>query len=131
MSQEPQKIQLCAKLSFFRVLYYETDIPEDDRIEMYANSLITPVYTNGVLHEVYWQMVEKTMSVLATIIWLESGWKFEEDLKINVKFARFRPIHGSSYTALQSKIFNCSGLIEAGNHEDTKILLRGSLTLAS
>ena len=44
LTQGPQKVQLCAKLRLIKVLHDEPDIPEDDRIEIYANSLMTPVY---------------------------------------------------------------------------------------
>ena len=118
MTQGPQKVQLCEKLRPIKVLYDEPDIPEDDRIEIYANSLMTPVYTNGLSDKAFWQMVEKKMSVLATFSYLGSGWTIEKVLKVNFKFARFRPIHGSSYIALPSKIANCRGLLNVRNHED-------------
>ena len=43
LTQGPQKVQLCAKLRLIKVLYDEPDIQEDDRIETYANSLMTPL----------------------------------------------------------------------------------------
>ena len=91
-----------------KVLYDDPDIQEADRIGIYANSLMTPVYANGVSDEAYWQIAEKIMSVLATFNSWGSGWTFENVLIVDVKFARFRPIHGSSYIALPSKIANCS-----------------------
>ena len=118
LTQGPQKVQLCAKLRLIKVLYDEPDIPEDDRIEIYANSLMTPVNANGLSDEEYWQMVEKMMSVLATFNSLGSGWTLEKVLKVDFKFARFRPIHGSSYIALPSKIANCRVLLNVRNHED-------------
>ena len=118
LTQGPRKVQLCAKLRLIKVLYDEPDIPEDDRIEIYANSLMTPVYANGLSDEAYWQMVEKMMSVLATFNPLGCGWTLEKVLKVDVKFARYRPIHGSSYIALPSKIANCRGLLNVRNHED-------------
>ena len=74
---------------------------------------MTPVYANGLLDKVYWQMMEKRMSVLATFNSLGIDWTLEKNLKFDVKFARFRPIHGSSYIALPSKmptVENCSTL---------------------
>ncbi|XP_075250893.1 uncharacterized protein LOC142343091 [Convolutriloba macropyga] len=79
---------------------------------------MTPVYANGLSDEAYWQMVEKMMSVLTTFNSLRSGWTLEKVLKVDVKFARFRPILGSSYIALPSKIANCRGLLNVRNHED-------------
>ena len=91
-----------------KVLYDDPDIQEVDRIGIYANSLMTPVYANGVSDEAYWQMAENIMRVLALFYSWGSGWTFENVLKVDVKFARFRPIHASSYFALPSKIANCS-----------------------
>ena len=70
---------------------------------------MTPVYANGLSDEAYWQMVEKMMSVLATFNSLGSAWTFEKALKVDINFAQFRPIHGSSLFALPSKIANCRG----------------------
>ena len=52
----------------------------------------------------YWRMVEKMLSILTTFASMGSGWVLEEVLKVDVKFARFRPIRGSSYIALPTKI---------------------------
>ena len=118
LTQGPQKVQLCAKLRLVKVMYDEPDMPEDDRIEIYANSLMTPVYANGLSDEAYWQMVENMMSVLTTFNSLGSGWTLEKVLKVDVKFASFRPILGSSYIAFPSKIANCRGFLNVRNHED-------------
>ena len=79
---------------------------------------MTPAYANGLSDEAFWQLVEKTMSVLATFNSLGSGWILEKNLKVDVKFARFRPVHGSSYIALPSKTANCRGLLNVRSHED-------------
>ena len=63
-------------------------------------------------------MAEMMMSVLTTLSSLGSGWTLEKVLKVDVEFARFRPIHGSSYIALPSKIVNCKGLLNFRNNED-------------
>ena len=63
-------------------------------------------------------MLEKMMSVLASFNSLGSGWTLEKVLKVDVKFARFRPIHSSSYIALPSKNSNCRRLLNVRNHED-------------
>ena len=118
VDSSPQRGQLCAKLRIIKVLYDDPDITEYDRIETYANSLMTPVYANGLSDEAYWQMLEKMMSVLATFNSLRSGWTLEKTLKFDVKFARFRPINCSSFIALLSKIANCRGLLNVRDNED-------------
>ena len=47
-----------------------------------------------------------------------NGWLLEKVLKVDVKFARFRPFRGLSYIALQIKIAKCRGLLNIRNHED-------------
>ena len=65
----PQKVQLCAKLQLIKYNNDQSDNAEDERIEIYANSTMTPVYANGLTIAAYWGMVGKMMSVLTT------GWK--------------------------------------------------------
>ena len=79
---------------------------------------MTPVYANGLTIAAYWGMVEKVMSVLTTFASMGSGWVLEKVQKNDVKFARFRPIRGSSSIALPTKIANCRGLLNIRNHED-------------
>ena len=47
-----------------------------------------------------------------------SGWVLEKFIKKIVNFALYRPITGSSYIALTSKIQNCHDLLNIRNHED-------------
>ena len=114
----PQKVQLCAKLQLIKYHNNQPDNAEDERIEIYANSFLTPVYAIGLTIAAYWGMVEKMMSLLTTFASMGSGWVLEEVLKVDDKFARFRPIHGSSYIALPNKIANCCGLLNIRNHDD-------------
>ena len=84
----PQKVQLCAKL---QLIMYHNDKPdnaEGERIEIYANSPMTPVYANGLTIAAYCGMVEKLMRILMTIASMGSGWVLEKVLKVDVKFAR-------------------------------------------
>ena len=58
------------------------------------------------------------MSVLSTFSFLGIGWTLEKVLKVDIRFDRFRPIHGSSYFALPSKNASYRGLLKVWNHED-------------
>ena len=118
LSHGPQKFQLCAKLQLIKYHNDQPDNAEGERIEIYANSLMTPVYANGLTIAAYWGMVEKMMSVLTTFASIGSAWVLEKVLKVYVKFARFRPIRGSSYIALPTKIANCRDLLNIRNHDD-------------
>ena len=84
---------------------------------------MTPVYSQGHSSETFWTMVEKMMIVLTTFASNGSGWVLEKVIKIIVNFARYRPITGSSYIALPSKLQNCRGLLNIRNHEDANCFL--------
>ena len=98
----------------------QLDNSECERIEIYANSFLTPVYANGLTIAAYWGMVEKMMSVLTTFASMGSGWVLEKVLKVDVKLPRFRPIRRSSFIALPTKIANCRCLLNIRNHDDQK-----------
>ena len=83
---------------------------------------MTPVYSQGLSSETLWTKVEKMMIVLLTFASNGSGWVLEKFIKIIVNFARYRPITGSSYIALPSKLQNCRGLPYIRNHEDANCL---------
>ena len=121
LSQGSQKVQFSAHLQLRKPSQNEDQ--EDELIEIYANSLMTPVYSQGLSSETFWTMVEKMMIVLTTFASNGSGWVLEKVIKIIVNFARYRPITGSSYIALPSKLQNCRGLLNIRNHEDANCFL--------
>ena len=65
---------------------------------------MTPVYTQGLSSETFWTMAEKMMIVLTTFASNGSGWLLEKIIKVTVNFARYRPITGTSFIVLPSKI---------------------------
>ena len=121
LSQGSQKVQFSAHLQLRKPSQNEDQ--EDELIEIYANSLMTPVYSQGLSSETFWTMVERMMIVLTTFASNGSGWVLEKVIKIIVNFARYRPITGSSYIALPSKLQNCRGLLNIRNHEDANCFL--------
>ena len=67
ISNGPQKIQLCAKVQQLKPHRGDEDCSTDDeRIEIYTNSLMTPLLNDGMSDETYWTMVDKLLTVLAT-----------------------------------------------------------------
>ena len=121
LSQGSQKVQFSAHLQLRKPSQNEDQ--EDELIEIYAKSLMTPVYSQGLSSETFWTMVEKMMIVLTTFASNGSGWVLEKVIKITVNFARYQPITGSSYIALPSKLQNCRGLLNIRNHEDANCFL--------
>ena len=55
----------------------ENSAETEERIEIYANTLMTPIYVDGLTDELYWSMVEKMMAVLSTFASSGSGWVVE------------------------------------------------------
>ena len=79
---------------------------------------MTPVLNDGMSDETYWTMVDKILTVLATFASSGSGWILEKVIRLDVKFAHYRPVNGSSYLPLPVKIANCRGLLNIRNHND-------------
>ena len=121
LSQGSQKIQFSAHLQLRKPNQNEDQ--ENELTEFYSNSLMTPVYSQGLSSETLWTKVEKMMIVLLTFASNGSGWVLENFIKIIVNFARYRPITGSSYIALPSKLQNCHGLSNIRNHEHASCFL--------
>ena len=117
LSQGPQKVQFAVKVQLLKLHQDENSTETEERIEIYANSLMTPIYVEGFTDELYWSMLEKMMAVLSTFASSGSGWVVEKIIKLDVKFARYRPIRGSSYLALPHKLANCRGLLNIRNHD--------------
>ena len=57
------------------------------------------------------------MAVLSMFASSGSGWVVEKIIKIDIKFARYRPIC-SSYLALPHMLANCRGLLNIRKHDD-------------
>ena len=59
------------------------------RIEIYANSLMTSIYVEGLSDDLYWSMVEKMVAFFSTFALSGSGWVVEKIIRPDIKFARF------------------------------------------
>ena len=118
LSQGPQKVPFAVKTQLLKLHQDENSTEMEERIEIFANSLLTPIYVEGLTDELYWSMVEKRMAVSSTFASLGSGWVFEKIIKLDIKFARYRPIRGSSHLSLPHKLANGCGLHNIRNHDD-------------
>ena len=111
----PPQVHLCAKLQLIK--YHNDPFDKaDERIEIYANCLINTVYANGLTIAAYWGIVEEMMSVLTTFALVSCVCDQEKRLKIDAKFARFRPIHEYFNIALTLNFAICCGLLNIRNH---------------
>ena len=118
LNQGPQKVQFAVKVQSLKLHQDEKSTETDERIEIYANSLLTPIYADSLADKLFCSMVEKMMAVFPTFASSGSGWVVEKIIKLDIKFARYRPIRGSSYLALRHKLANSRGLLYIQNHDD-------------
>ena len=125
LSQGSQKVQFSAHLQFRKPSQNEDQ--EDQHIEIYAKSVMTPVYSQGLSSKTFRSMIEKMTKLLMTFAFNGSGWVLEKVIKIIGNFARYRAITGSPYIALPSKLQNCRGLLNNRNHEDTSCSFTATL----
>ena len=117
LSQGSQKVKFAVKVQLLKLHQDENSTETEERIEIYANSLMTPIYVEGLTDELYWSMVEKMMADLSTFASSGSGCVVEKIIKLDIKFARYRPIRSSSHLALPHKLANCRGLLNIRNHD--------------
>ena len=113
LSQGPQKVQFAVKVKLLKLHQDENSTETEERIEIYANSLMTPIYVEGLTDELYWSMLEKMMAVFSTFNSSGSGWVVEKksDLTSNLpttdQFAAhpILPYHISLQTVADYSIF--------------------------
>ena len=82
LSQGPQKIHFAVKVQLLKLHQDENSTETEERIEIYANSLMSPIYVESLTDELYWSMVEKMMAVLSTFASSGSGWVVEKIIKL-------------------------------------------------
>ena len=95
LSQLSQKVQFGGHLQLRNPSRNKNQ--EDELIELYANLLMTPVYSEALSSETFWTMVEKMMIVLTTFASSVSGWVLEKVIEV---------------------IVTLPGLLNIRNHED-------------
>ena len=117
LSEGPQKVQFSAELQLLSQQFREPD-EDDERITIFANSLMTPVYAEGLSNADFSSMVEKMLAVLFTFASSGSGWLLEKVLRVNIKFAKYRPASASSYINLPPHLQKSNSLLNIWNHKD-------------
>ena len=53
LSQGPQKVQFTVKVQLLKLHRDENSSETEERIEIYANSLMTPIYVEGLTDKLY------------------------------------------------------------------------------
>ena len=96
LNEGPQKVQFSAKLSLHKEA---RDNGEASDIDIYANSEMTPVH-HRLSNETFFHMVEKMLTVLFVFASNGNGWILQKILWVDLEFAKFSPIRGSSFIEL-------------------------------
>ena len=68
-------------------------------------------------------MVEKILAVLFTFASSGSGCLLEKVLRVNIKFAKYRPASGSSYIDLPPPLQKCKFFLKKRNHTDNNCFI--------
>ena len=121
LSAGPQKVQLSAELQLLK--HFREPDEDEERITIFANSLMTPVYAEGLSNADFSSMLEKMLAVLFTLASSGSGWLLEKVLRVNIKFAKYRPASGSSYIDLPPHLQKCNFLLNIRSHTDNNCFL--------
>ena len=114
LNEGPQKVQFSAKLSLHKEA---RDNGEASDIDIYANSEMTPVH-HRLSNETFFHMMEKMLTVLFVLASNGSGWILQKILWVDLKFAKFSPICGSSFIELPLCLRNQRYLLNIRNHDD-------------
>ena len=116
LSADPQKAQFSAELQLLKQ-FCEPD-ENDERITIFANSLMTPVYAEGLSNDNFLEMVEKCSLCCSPLPLLEV------DGCLKKFFASIsRSASGSSYINLPPPLQKCNSLLNIRNHTDNNYFI--------
>ena len=97
----PCKVQFSVKLTLFKHATVVSDQsvqqPEDELVEIFANSMMTPLYANGLSDELFLEMLEKMEAVFQNFSAHGSGWVLRRVNELYIKIGKMLPIRGSSF----------------------------------
>ena len=94
---------------------------EDERITIFANSLMTPVYAQWLSNDNFVEMVEKVLAELSTFASSGRGCWLEKVFRVDIKFAKYTPASGSSYIDLAPHLQKCNSLPTYGTIQTTTV----------
>ena len=120
----PCKVQFLAKLTLIKHATVVSDQsvqePEDERVEIFANSMMTPLYANGLSDELFLEMQGKMEAVFQNF-----SAHLQRVNELYIKIGKVLPIRGSSFIPLPAKIANSQQLINIRTHNDHNCFLLG------
>ena len=103
-------------------------IKDDDRVELAFNSRMTNVYQGSDLDQIVDGMIAHMKTQIQNPALLNSSFKFDEVLFLNINFHWLKPTRGSSYLPLPDWIENKKAVINSQN--DDEECIKWSVTVA-
>ena len=91
---------------------------QNELVDIYVNSLMVPILSDGLADGTFYEMVERVQSVLHSFAAHGNGWFLQQVVRLFIKFGKMNPIRGSSHITLPLKIAKSSHLINIRNHDD-------------
>ena len=109
----PQKVQLCLSITLTKGVN-----EEEKHVTIYANAEMQIVYADGLSEELFFESVQHIVNVVSRYATSGSGWIIEKVEKLEIQFAKFNPIRGSTYIALPIELSALKCLIIIRNFND-------------
>ena len=88
-----------------------------------ANAEMQIVYTDALSEEQFFESVQHIVNVVAMYATSGSGWIIEKVEKLEIRFAKFNPIRGSTYIALPTELSALKCLLNIRNFNDPNCFL--------
>ena len=114
----PQKVQLSLSITLTKGIN-----EEEKHVTIYANAEMQIVYTDALSEEQFFESVQHIVNVVSMYATSGSGWIIEKVEKLEIRFAKFNPIRGSTYIALPTELSALKCLINIRNFNDPNCFL--------
>ena len=114
----PQKVQLCLIITLTKGVN-----EEEKHVTIYANAEMQIVYTDGLSDEQFFESVQHIVNVVSMYATIGTGWIIEKVEKLEIRFAKFNPIRGSTYIALPIELSALKCLLNIRNFNDPNCFL--------
>ena len=95
--------------------------PEDERVEIFANSMMMPLYANGLSDKFFLEMLGKMEAVFQNFSAHCSDWVLQRVIEVYIKIGKVLPIRGSSFIPLPAKIDRYKPDLIVGRLVDPKL----------
>ncbi len=112
----PVKLQLSACVRLGKT---NADNVTSDIVDIHANSLSWAIYQEGLTEETFMNMIETMVTTIATYCSAGSGWMLMKINYVDLKFAKFTPLTGSSYLPTPEFLGSARSLINVENTADS------------